>query len=106
MPGTRFLNFCLSTVTFNLQHLELLSYTQIESYSFFSSVRRTEPLLAKTGRQGSGCESPFQPFPVCFPSYVNPCLSVSGAILRQLTVLKDLFTFFLVRKRKCLAHLS
>lgn len=47
MPRTLFSNFFLSTVTYNVQHLELLSYTPIESYSFFSSVRCTELLLLK-----------------------------------------------------------
>lgn len=51
MPGTLFLNFFLSPVTFNVQHLELLSYTQIESYSFFRSLRCAELLPLKTAHQ-------------------------------------------------------
>lgn len=74
MPGTLFLNFFLSTITFNLQHLELLSYTQIESYSFFSSMHCTELLLLKTGHHAvKALSSPF--LYVFHHNSVSICLS-------------------------------
>lgn len=95
MPGTLFLNFFLSTVTFNLQHLELLSYTQIESYSFFSSMYCTELLLLKTGHHSVKALS-------CMFSIKSQSVRYHSETAYYL---ERLF-FFLIRKRKCLTHLS